>query len=76
MSSDRTIKPQSFVITRRPRLAEIAEHPKMDFADYERSLMSLQGELRLIQQAYLGTSRRAVLVLEGCIGVKANSCST
>ncbi|MGA7406046.1 MAG: polyphosphate kinase [Pseudolabrys sp.] len=37
----------------------------MDFADYERSLRSLQGKLQLIQQAYLGTSRRAVLVLEG-----------
>ena len=65
MSSNRTVKPQNFVITRRPRLAEIAEHPKMDFADYERSLRSLQGKLQLIQQAYLGTSRRAVLVLEG-----------
>ena len=65
MSSNRTVKPQNFVITRRPRLAEITEHPKMDFADYERSLRSLQGKLQLIQQAYLGTSRRAVLVLEG-----------
>jgi polyphosphate kinase 2 (PPK2 family) len=65
MSSDRTMKPQNFVVTRRPRLAEITEHPKMDFADYERSLMSLQGALQLIQQAYLGTSQRAVLVLEG-----------
>ena len=57
MSSNRTVKPQNFVITRRPRLAEITEHPKMDFADYERRLTSLQGELQLIQQAYLGTSR-------------------
>ena len=65
MSSDRTMKPQNFVVTRRPRLAEITEHPKMDSADYERSLMSLQGALQLIQQAYLGTSQRAVLVLEG-----------
>ena len=37
----------------------------MDFADSERSLKSLQGTLQLIQQAYLGTSRRAVIVLEG-----------
>jgi polyphosphate kinase 2 (PPK2 family) len=59
------MKPQNFVVARRPRLADISEHPKMDFADYERSLVSLQGTLQLIQQAYLGTSQRAVLVLEG-----------
>jgi polyphosphate kinase 2 (PPK2 family) len=65
MSSDLTIKPQHFVVIRRPRLADITEHPKMLFADYERRLASLQGTLQLIQQAYLGTSERAVLVLEG-----------
>jgi AMP-polyphosphate phosphotransferase len=59
------MKPQNFVVTCRPRLAEITEHPKMLFADYERRLASLQGKLQLIQQAYLGTSERAVLVLEG-----------
>jgi polyphosphate kinase 2 (PPK2 family) len=59
------MKPQNFVVMRRPRLAEITEHPKLDFADYERSLKSLQGALQLIQQAYLGTSQRAVIVLEG-----------
>jgi len=37
----------------------------MDFADYERHLTSLQGTLQLIQQAYLGTAERALLVLEG-----------
>jgi AMP-polyphosphate phosphotransferase len=59
------MKPQNFVVTGRPRLAEITEYPKMDFADYERRLTSLQGVLQLIQQAYLGTSERAILVLEG-----------
>ncbi len=54
-----------FKVLRRPRLAEIAEHPKMDFADYERRLTSLQGLLELIQQAYLATSERAIIVLEG-----------
>jgi polyphosphate kinase 2 (PPK2 family) len=54
-----------FVVTRRPRLAQITENPKMDFADYERRLASLQGVLQLIQQAYLGTSERALIVLEG-----------
>jgi AMP-polyphosphate phosphotransferase len=59
------MKSQNFVVTSRPRLAEITEHPKMDFADYERRLASLQEVLQLIQQAYLGTSERALLVLEG-----------
>ena len=59
------MKPQSFHVARRPRLALIAEHPKMDFADYERRLTSLQGVLQLIQQAYLGTPERAIIVLEG-----------
>jgi len=54
-----------FVVRDRPRLAEITEHPKMDFADYERRLTSLQRELQLIQQAYLGTSERALLAVEG-----------
>ncbi len=54
-----------FRVSRRPKLAEIAEHPKMDFADYERRLTSLQGLLELIQQAYLATSERAIIVLEG-----------
>jgi polyphosphate kinase 2 (PPK2 family) len=54
-----------FVVRRRPRLAAIKVHPEMDFADYERRLASLQPALQLIQQAYLGTSERALLVLEG-----------
>ena len=37
----------------------------MEFADYERRLASLQGVLQLIQQAYLGSSERAIIVLEG-----------
>jgi len=61
----REMKSQNFVVTRRPRLVEVTEHPKMDFADYERRLTSLQGVLQLIQQAYLGTSDRALIVLEG-----------
>jgi len=59
------MNPQNFVVMGRPRLAEISEFPKMDFADYERRLTSLQGVLQLIQQAYLGTPERAILVLEG-----------
>ncbi|MGP0090780.1 MAG: polyphosphate kinase 2 family protein [Xanthobacteraceae bacterium] len=59
------MRSENFVVARRPRLAEITEHPKTDFADYERRLSSLQGTLQLIQQAYLGTSERALLVIEG-----------
>ncbi len=65
MSLNGALKSQNFHVGRRPRLAAIAEHPKMDFADYERRLTSLQGVLQLIQQAYLGTSERAIIVLEG-----------
>lgn len=65
MSSDHPMKSKDFVVTRRPRLADIADHPKLDFADYERQLTTLQGTLQLIQQAYLGSSERALIVLEG-----------
>jgi AMP-polyphosphate phosphotransferase len=54
-----------FRVVSRPRLADITEHPRMDFADYERRLASLQGVLQLIQQAYLQNSERAIIVLEG-----------
>jgi AMP-polyphosphate phosphotransferase len=56
---------KDFVVHHRPHLAQIKQHPKMEFADYERRLRSLQAELQTIQQAYLGTPERALLVLEG-----------
>lgn len=59
------MKPENFVAAGRPRLADITQHPAMEFADYERRLTSLQGVLQLIQQAYLGTGDRALIVLEG-----------
>jgi polyphosphate kinase 2 (PPK2 family) len=59
------MKSSNFLVTRRPQLAKLTDHPKMDFADYERRLASLQEFLQLIQQAYLGTSERGLLVLEG-----------
>lgn len=37
----------------------------MSAADYERRLKPLQNKLQMIQQAYLGTAERAVVVLEG-----------
>ena len=57
--------PRRFVVTRRPRLSKLTDYPELDFADYERRLASLQGVLQLIQQAYLGSSERALIVLEG-----------
>ncbi|MGO9759137.1 MAG: polyphosphate kinase 2 family protein [Roseiarcus sp.] len=54
-----------FSVVSRPKLADLTEHPRLDFADYERRLASLQGVLQLIQQAYLQTSERAIIVLEG-----------
>jgi polyphosphate kinase 2 (PPK2 family) len=59
------MKSRDFLVKHRPRLAAIKFHPKMEFADYERRLVSLQETLQLIQQAYLGTPERAILVLEG-----------
>jgi AMP-polyphosphate phosphotransferase len=59
------VKFRDFVVTHRPRLEEITEYPKMAFADYERRLASLQAVLQLVQQAYLGTSERALIVIEG-----------
>jgi AMP-polyphosphate phosphotransferase len=53
-----------FVVKHRPRLSKLTDYPELDFADYERRLASLQRVLQLIQQAYLGSSERALIVLE------------
>jgi len=65
LSNDQALQAKAFVVRGRPRLANVVDHPRLDFADYERRLTSLQGVLQLIQQAYLGTSERAIIVLEG-----------
>ena len=59
------MKSIDFVVTRRPGLAAIERFPEVEFADYERRLAEMQQTLQRVQQAYLGTSRRAVIVLEG-----------
>lgn len=59
------MKCEDFIVWRRPRLGAVTKHPKVDFADYERQLSSMQAILQAIQQAYLGTRERAVIVLEG-----------
>ena len=59
------MKAKHFIVPTRPRLAEITKHPKVSFADYERELRPMQSTMQAIQQAYLGTRERAVVVLEG-----------
>jgi len=59
------MKTADFVVTDRPSLSSIARFEKVEFADYERRLVELQEVLQRVQQAYLGTPNRAVVVLEG-----------
>ncbi len=59
------MKAEDFIVSKRPRLSAITKHRKVEFADYERRLTSMQSTVQAIQQAYLGTRERAVLVLEG-----------
>jgi polyphosphate kinase 2 (PPK2 family) len=59
------MKAKNFVVSGRPRLAAITDYPKIDFDDYERRLQSMQSTMQAIQQAYLGSQERAVVVLEG-----------
>jgi len=59
------MKSQDFLVSKPPKLAALTKHPKVTFADYERQLQSLQATMQSIQQAYLGTRERAVVVLEG-----------
>jgi AMP-polyphosphate phosphotransferase len=59
------MKAKDFVVIKRPKLANITKHPTIEFADYERRLESMQSTMQSIQQAYLGTHERAVVVLEG-----------
>ena len=59
------MKIADFIVDKRPNLAKIDDFPIIEFADYERRLANLQETLQRIQQAYLGTSHRAVIVLEG-----------
>jgi polyphosphate kinase 2 (PPK2 family) len=59
------MKSTDFVVAERPRLAAIKRFPVVEFADYERRLAEMQETLQRVQQAYLGTSHRAIIVLEG-----------
>jgi polyphosphate kinase 2 (PPK2 family) len=59
------MKSTDFVFPGRPRLAAIKHFPVIEFADYARRLAELQKILQRVQQAYLGTTHRAIIVLEG-----------
>jgi AMP-polyphosphate phosphotransferase len=59
------MKSTDFIVIGRPRLAAIKRFPVVEFADYERRLAEMQKTLQRVQQAYLGTSHRAIIVLEG-----------
>ena len=59
------MKAKDFIVVKRPTLAKITKHPTIEFANYERRLESMQSIMQSIQQAYLGTRERAVIVLEG-----------
>src|SRR5579871_2677145 len=59
------MKSADFVTFGRPDLAAIKHFPVVEFADYERRLATMQETLQLVQQAYLGNTHRAVIVLEG-----------
>jgi polyphosphate kinase 2 (PPK2 family) len=59
------MKAKEFIVAQRPRLAAILDFPKIEIADYELQLKPMQDTLQLVQQAYLGTPERAVVVFEG-----------
>ena len=59
------MKSADFVVTERLRLDAIKHFPMVEFADYERRLVEMQEDLQRVQQAYLGTAHRAIIVLEG-----------
>ena len=59
------MKIADFVVAKRPKLSADERFPSVDFSDYEHGLTIVQETLQRIQQAYLGTSQRAVIVLEG-----------
>jgi hypothetical protein len=59
-----------FTVIGRPTLAEIVKHPSVGFADYERRLDSMQSVMQSIQQSYLGSRERAVIVLEGTASIQ------
>jgi AMP-polyphosphate phosphotransferase len=64
-TSSQPIQSRQLLVTERPRLAALTNFPRISILDYERGLKPLQHKLQLVQQAYLATGERAVVVLEG-----------
>ena len=58
------MRARDFVVVKRPTLAKITKYPTIGFVNYECRLESMQSVMQSIQQAYLGTRERAVVVLE------------
>lgn len=56
---------KTFRVSSRPKLANLTDHPKENADTYEHDLAAMQKKLQAIQQAYLGTRERAIIVLEG-----------
>lgn len=54
-----------YLVKGRPRVGQATNDSPGDDDDYDRRLKAMQKQLLLIQQAYLGTDERAVIVLEG-----------
>jgi polyphosphate kinase 2 (PPK2 family) len=59
------MKAKHFLVPRRFRLASVKHHPELEYEEYEERLRSIQRVLQQVQQAYLGTPERAMIVLEG-----------
>lgn len=59
------MKAEDFIVSKRPRLTDVTHFPEISIAEYEQRLKSFQSNLQMVQQAYLGTTERALVVLEG-----------
>jgi hypothetical protein len=59
------IKTSDFVVAKRPKLRKLMHFPRVNFSEYEHQLGAEQKTPQVMQQAYIGASHRAVIVLEG-----------
>ena len=59
------MKAKEFIVPKRLNLDSVSKFPEVGLTEYEEELKPLQRTLQSIQQAYLGTPERAVIVLEG-----------
>jgi len=59
------MKAKDFIVSKHFRLKSVSKFPEVTFEEYDEQLKPLQHTLQAVQQAYLGTAERAVIVLEG-----------